>query len=188
MDAQKFQVKLFAEDPSKVDIDALVPVFHGFIREKKLPTLLIDVADYAHVPKGPGVLLVGYEADYYVDFEEGRPGVRYSHKRAATGDLGERLATAFRNALTAASLIEEAPSLGVRFGTAEVQLRVMDRLHAPNDDASVAALRPALDDVLAKVFGGSAYEVTRTGEPREPLTLTIKRSAGEPVSAVAARI
>ncbi len=185
MDVQKFQVKLFAEEGAKVDIDALVPIFHGFIREKKLPTLLIDVADYAHVPNGPGVVLIGHEADYYVDFEAGRPGVRYSRKRDAQGDLAARVGDAFKSALVAAELLER--EAGLRFGTAEVEVRVMDRLRAPNDDASAAALRPALDAVLAKVFAGAPFTVERVGQPRDVLTLKITRAEGEPVSAVAAR-
>ena len=63
MQAQKLQVKFFAN--AEISETALVPVFHDWIRERVVPDeLLIDVADYSHVPDGPGVMIIGHHADY----------------------------------------------------------------------------------------------------------------------------
>ena len=49
-------------ETGEIELEKLVPVFHQWIREKKIPDeLLIDVADYAHVPQGPGVVLIDQE-------------------------------------------------------------------------------------------------------------------------------
>ncbi|MBY0396577.1 MAG: hypothetical protein K2X91_08940, partial [Thermoleophilia bacterium] len=80
-DAVRIGVKLYAEDPAAVRPDRFIPVFHGWIQRGAVPGLLIDVADYAHVPQGPGVMLIGHEADHAIDLGEGRPGVLYQRKR-----------------------------------------------------------------------------------------------------------
>ena len=69
---------------------------------------MIDVANYAHVPKGPGVVLIGHGSDYFIDEGEGRLGLLHSRKRGAP-DAGDRLADAFRRTLHAASLLEATP-------------------------------------------------------------------------------
>ena len=49
-------------------------VFHQWIRDSVCPEMLIDVADYRHVPAGPGVMLIGHEANYSLDNRENRLG------------------------------------------------------------------------------------------------------------------
>ena len=46
----------------------LVPVFHRWIQTGAIPGhLLVDVADYDHVPEGPGILLVAHEGNLGID-------------------------------------------------------------------------------------------------------------------------
>ncbi len=188
MQTEKFQVKLYVEDPTKVDLAALVPVLHGWIREKKVDEPLIDVANYEHVPKGPGVVLIGIVSDFYLDLGEGRPGLLYSKKRTGEGNLRERVAQAFRRAFVAASLLEAEPSLDLRFGTSEILFRIPDRLNAPNDDATFDAVRPVLDEVLGTLFGRGGYSVARAGDPREPFTVRITVREASSLEALAAKL
>jgi hypothetical protein len=185
MNAQKFQVKVYLDGAP--DLEPVIPVFHGWIRDRRVPELLIDVADYRHVPDGPGLMIVGGDTDYYLELAEGRPGLRYSRKRNAKGDLEARIAEAFRRALEAAALLEAEESLSLRFGTSELLFQVFDRLEAPNEDASVDALRPALEAVLAKL-APEGYELAREGDERQPLTLRVKRKGAERPSELAARV
>jgi hypothetical protein len=180
MQTQKIQVKLYATDEAKIDLPALVPVLHGWIREKKVEDALVDVANYDHVPKGPGVVLIGVASDYYLDLGEGRPGLLYSRKREAEGSLRERVADAFRRAFVAASLLESEEALELRFGTSEILFRIPDRLNAPNEDATLEEVRPVLDEVLGTLFGSGAYELERAGEPRDVFTVRIRiKASGE---------
>jgi len=149
MQPEKLQLKLYTDRATGISPEAFVVVFHNWIKKKLLPELMIDVANYAHVPKGPGVALIGHGNDYFIDEGEGRLGLLYSRKRGAT-EPEQRLADAFRRTLHAASLIENDATLAtggakVRLRTDEVQLRINDRLAAPNDDATFAALKPELD-------------------------------------------
>ena len=55
---QRIGVKLFMVDGVSVRPREFVPVFHRWIQTQAVrDQLLIDVADYEHVPEGPGVLL-----------------------------------------------------------------------------------------------------------------------------------
>ena len=120
-DAERVQVKLFAEGEAPKPLD-LIPVFHRWIQDDVVKDeLLVDVADYSHVPQGPGVLLVGHGADWYYDQGEGRPGLLFSRKRAFEGDLRARLRDAFRQALEAAKRLQDDPTTGLRFGTSELK-------------------------------------------------------------------
>ena len=93
-DIVRIGAKLYAQDPSVIDLPAFVPLFHGWIQRRILDGVPIDVADYAHVPDGPGVMLIGHEADRSLDLGEGRPGVLYQRKRDGEGTLEDRFAAA----------------------------------------------------------------------------------------------
>jgi len=109
MSPSKLQLKLFAEGNGQhPSSEAFIPVFHRWIKDHVLAELVIDVANYAHVPKGPGVVLIGHTGDYYLEDGEGRFGLLYSRKRGlASATLEARLGDLFRRTLHAASLLEK---------------------------------------------------------------------------------
>ena len=168
-------------------LQTLIPVFHGWIQENKLPDeLLIDVADYAHVPQGPGVVLIGHQSDYYLDVADDRPGLLYSRKRGFNGDFQAGIDDAFRRALRACRLLEEERELGFEFATDEIFFRVQDRLRAPNEDATYEAYEPALKQAAAALFGGSPL-LERVGGPREPFAVRIHTGSSARVADAFAR-
>ena len=193
MDAQKLQLKIFVSPDSAaaVDAEAFIPVFHRWIKERALPELLVDVASYLHVPKGPGVVLIGHASDYFMDLGEGRLGLLCNRKRAAPPPA-ERLADLARRTLHAAHLLEQDPAFGgkLRFLTGELLFRVNDRLAAPAADPTFAALRPELDDFARKLFGGPANLTRHGGDkdlfavriaaPGAPLATLLERAGGPP--------
>lgn len=173
----ELSVKLFVEDPAAVDLEELIPVFHRWIREDRLDgELPIDVAGYAHVPKGPGVVLICDHAHYYFDERDGRPGIKYRGRRVARGTGEEGITKAFRCALRAAALLEKDPSLGkrYRFRTDTVELGITDRLHAPSDERTLAAVRPAVAAAVRAVYGKPAKSITLASGPREPFLARIE--------------
>lgn len=184
MSVQKFQVKFFVENPEALDLEALIPVLHGFIRDAKLGEFVMDVADYGHVHQGPGVVLIGSGSDYYLDLGDGRPGLLYSRKRDFVGDTEAAFTDAVRRVLTAANLLENEPSLSVRFSLGDAVIRVNDRLAAVNDDASFAKFSPMIEKVLSKALGGSV-SLAREGEARELLTISARGGVGSASDALA---
>ncbi len=186
MEPTKFQVKVYTKS-GDIELEKLIPVFHEWIREKKIPDeLLIDVADYAHVPQGPGVVLIGHQSDYYLDVADDRPGLLYSRKRGFDGDLQAGIDDAFRRALRACELLEKETGLGFEFSTDEVLFRVQDRLQAPNEEATYEAYKPALERTTSAFFGDSA-SFERLGGPREPFAVRINTGAQGSVAEALAR-
>lgn len=171
MQVQQLSVKYFAANPEALAEDELIPVFHDWIREKRIPDqLLIDVADYRHVPSGPGVMLIGHEAHYGVD-RGGGLGLLYARKRDELGEPAPKLRDAFAHALGACALLEDDQRLGgVRFDVGRVVVKVVSRLACANDDEAFAALSPAVAGFLEELCGAPA-ELVRVGDPRDPLSI-----------------
>jgi hypothetical protein len=172
MTLEKVSVKLFASQNVEAPLESYIPVFHRWIRETKLEELLIDVADYTHVPRGIGVLLVGHGSDVAIDQGEDRPGLLFCRKRALPAGA-ELVTDALSRALQAAALLDSDPEVhGPKgFGKSEVLFRFPDRLHVANDDASFEQVRPLVSAALAEVLPGAKFTLRREGEPREPLTI-----------------
>jgi hypothetical protein len=165
---QHVNVKLLASEGAGVDLEPLIRIFHGWIRDRVVEELLLDVADYRHVPEGPGVMVIGHQANYSVDDTDGRLGVRYNRKAALDGTNQDRLAQAARAALGAFQRLESEESLKskLRFGGRDIELFINDRALAPNGDATRAAAQPELEAFFGKLFGGGEYTLTREAEPR----------------------
>lgn len=181
MDLHKFCVKFFAEDPSAVKLDAFIPVYHRWIQKQAVEGMLVDVADYGHLPQSPGVLLVAHEADYCMDAMEGPLGLLYNRKSASAGRLSDRITSAFRAALGACVKLENEPEfLGkLKFKAGAPVFIANDRLNAPNTEEAFQALRSDLAAALAKVFP-SNFELRRASpDPRNRLTVQI--TSAEPV-------
>jgi len=180
MKARKVQIKLFVDTPRDLDPEPFVPVFHRWIQDHALDDMLIDVAQYGHVHQGPAVLLVGHGSDYAIDFGEGKVGLLYSRKREAPSDAAECVKDALRRALAAAKKLEEDPSLPkpVRFRSDEILFRLNDRLLAPNDTATFAAVEPILKSALAPLFGAPPA-LEQRGTARELFTVAAKAPNGK---------
>jgi hypothetical protein len=173
VNAAKLQVKVFI-DGDVPHAERFIPVFHDWIKHHKLAELLIDVANYAHVPKGPGVALIGHEADYFIDDADGRAGLLYSRKREAPAP-DVRLGDAFRRALNAAAMLETSFEGKLRFRTDELLFRINDRLAAPAGEATFASLRPELDAFCGKLLGG--HKLALVGGAKQLFSVKITADA-----------
>jgi len=180
--SERLQLKLYLEPSAHFELEALIPVFHRVIREQLIKELLIDVVDYSHVPDGPGVVLIGHEADYYVGALDGASGLVYSRKRGGPGP-DARLEDALRRLVNVARLLEQESSLKWRFKSGELSLRLTDRLHAPNDDATFAATRAEVEALFGRVYGGSVA-IERLPAAKEPLSLRIKAASSPSLEAL----
>ena len=168
----KLQVKLFLDRPLAAGVEPFIGVFHDWVKHHKLPELLIDVANYAHVPKGPGVALIGNDGDYFIDETDGRPGLLYSRKREPPPPA-ERLRDAFRRTLNAALLLEKEQSVApLHFRTDEFLFRINDRLAAPSTEATFTALRPALESFSTELFAAPA-QLALTSTPKQLFAVKI---------------
>jgi len=170
-------VKLFVADSSGVRLKELIPVFHRWIKEDLLPDELpIDVANYEHVPKGPGIVLICDKAHYYFDVRAGRAGLRYRARREARASGGEAVTRAFGAALHAARLLEADPVLEgrYRFRTDEVEFGIYDRLLAPSDAGTLSRVGPELEEAVRGLYGPDDVTCVLSSGPKEPFMVTVK--------------
>jgi hypothetical protein len=177
-------VKIFARN--NVDLAPAIPVFHRWIQENACPELLIDVADYRHVPAGPGVLLVGHEANYSLDSAEERLGLLYNRKAALNGTTRHKIWQAIEAALHACRRLEDEPAFEglLRFDAGDCEIIFNDRLLTPNTEATWAVLQPDLDSVLRSLFGPMPYTLRRAGEPRERLRAAARTATPVEVASI----
>ena len=188
---RRLSVKFMADPPDgPLDLEPYIGLFHRFIQERSLEGLLIDVADYAHVPDGPGILLVGHEVDYGVDLGGGRPGLLVTRKRHGDAGLPRVLEDALRKGLVALAAIARSGVGALRFRTDSLQIQILDRLVAPNAEAGFEALRAGAEPVLAALYGKAGLELVRdhAGDPRRPLALRVAAVGAPDAEALLARL
>ncbi len=172
MNVQHINIKFYLENPEAVNLAEYAAVFNTWIQNQRMEELLIDVADYLHVHNGPGIMLIGHEADYSLDHRAGRLGLLYNRKEQLKGTTQEKLAQAVQAALTAAQILEKEN--GLKFNTQEVQVIINDRLLAPNTVETFELLEPDLKAFFEMLYNGAGYTLTHQADPRERFTFNVK--------------
>jgi hypothetical protein len=191
MQIQQLELKLFLEEGLAIDQAALIPIFHRWIRDDQLgrEVLLIDVADYRHVPDGPGVMLVADGAQWRVDEAAGQVGLVFARKRDEPGEARGKLAEAFRYALTACQLLEKEPTLRpLRFRADRARITVMSRRVIGGDRAGFAAFEPEVRALAASIYPGADLTIEHANQPREALTVELRASQAPSPAELLARL
>ena len=155
MQVQRVHVKLFTDAPEPIPLDPFLDIFARWREEKTDPHGWVDLADYAHVARGPGVMLIGKQGNLSFDLADPGPGILYANKDGLEGPLEERLLETFRRSLALATRLVSEPDypkgLAPRAGFWE--LRLNDRLETPNTEENDRKLRPAVESVLEQLLG-----------------------------------
>ena len=177
-------IRLYAVSGSVPDT-TIIPIFHRWIRDRMLDFVFIDVADYAHVPEGPGVMLVTDGVTFGLDRADGRVALLAQQRRPAEGTMADAIALALQQTLAVADALEREGSLRgtLSFDRSRIRIEINDRLLAPNDDASFDIFAPAVLEATGRLFRGSPPTVTRVrGDTRG--RLAIDTSVGELLESV----
>lgn len=190
---KRIAVKLFTADSDagvdEIDLPKYIRVFHEFIKQKKVEGILIDVADYGHVPEGPGVVLIGHDVDYSIDLNGGRAGILALSKRIEEGNLADLLDDAVRKCLLAVKAVEEDGTTGTSFSTAVLRVQLADRLAAPNTDTGYAEFQSEFEALATRVFGDGATVARVEGdEPRRMLGADLSAGSAEDLDTLLARL
>jgi len=190
MEIQHVNVKLMVSGATIADLEPLIPVFHRWIQGQVFDELLLDIADYGHVPQGPGVVLIGYQADYGVDDTRGELGVRYNRKAPLDGTNQTRLKQAACCALKACQRLESEAALDgkIRFDGRGVEVFVNDRILAPNNEQNRKTLDPEFRSFFSTLFRGSDYALAYDTDPRHLLGVTAKSSKAFSVAELIANL
>jgi hypothetical protein len=176
MELQHVNVKLFAENPEQVEQDRFTPIFHRWIQEQNGEELLIDVADYLHVDAGPGIVLIGDEADYSMDNSNHRLGLRYNRKAPLPGDNQERFRHALKSVLGACLRLEGDASLAgkLKFNRKEIEFFINDRALAPNTNAIFVSCKGELEKFFREIFNGNNFTMEHNPDPRVRFGVLVK--------------
>lgn len=192
MDAFKITIKLYAESDTFAPAE-FVPVFHGWIQNQSFPDhLLIDVTDYAHVPAGPGTLVVSSEANVHMDRGDNRLGLLYVRKRPIPGatNFREQMRGTLAAALTAAALLEADPALSgrLRFRTDEIAVRINDRLLAPNTVETFEAVKEDVEAVATELHGGATVSLALTASSLSLFEVVVRTPQNAPIAGLFDRL
>ena len=195
MESVKYDLKLFLQDASQVNLEDFIPVFHDWIQHQRLDELLIDVVDYRHVHDGPAVMLIAHDAHYAIDMAGGRMGLLYSRRREthpsrnAIQSVTERLRSVLHCALKACRFLETEPALQgrVKFGGDEMLLRINDRLVSSTLDA-FDDLQSHLQPVLERLYPGCQVEMAPCDGTDSRLAATIKTTEDTGVATLCSRL
>jgi hypothetical protein len=175
MELQHVNAKIMVEGDLAVDPGRFIDVFHRWIREGVIEGLLIDVADYRHVPDGPGVTLIGFDSDYSMDNAGGNWGVLYNRKSPLEGSNDDRLLGALKSAVQACKLLEaEFADDGLKFSRQKFELFINDRALAPNTDETWDTCQPILQSFLKSALGHDDFALQRESEPRRRFGVTVE--------------
>jgi len=170
---QHVNVKFFVDGELSVDMERFIEVFHGWVAKQSFSELLIDVADYRHVPAGPGVVMVGHEADYAMDNRENRPGLLYNRKAALAGSNEDRFVDALKSAARVCLMLEQEFD-GLQFCRQQLQFCINDRALAPNNEETLQACQVELPQVISQIAATDGFSIEYDSDPRRRFGGTIK--------------
>lgn len=181
-DLHKIGIKFHTARGDDLPLTDFIPVFHRWIQEGLLEDVMIDVADYSHVPAGPGTMLITHEGNYAVDETGDQRGFVYYSKHEVPGNtLEQRLAAVCRKNLAACKLLEEdgATKGKIAFDYGQIEIFSNDRLHGANTDTAWQAFEPALASFMGRLYPGKEYDISRGGsDPRERLSAHVSLTNG----------
>jgi rhodanese-related sulfurtransferase len=146
------RIKLsFPATSPPADLEPAIAVFHRFIQRGLVEGLILDVADYRHVPQGPGVLLVGHDVDYGV--EEG--GFTVVRKRRAEDAASTQVRDALRMGLGAMDALAADGALDLAIDRARFTVAAFDRREGTPEEVA-ASLRDELEPLVTELYGTDA--------------------------------
>jgi hypothetical protein len=177
MNLQRFCVKFYARPGATIEEGIFIEVFHEWIRYQKLAGVLIDVADYRHVPNGPGVMLITHDINFSMEHTDGRFGLLAQRKLGQGRDHVARLVDLVRSTAAFGALLESDWRIKGKLNLEGGLFHYMsnDRLLAPNTTESFAAVQPDLTAAAALIYPGQNVSITRLeNDPRDRLTIAVE--------------
>lgn len=177
MNIDRFAVKFPVQANEEFDQASLIPILHEWIRLKTLPGTLLDVADYRHVPDGPGIMLITYETNYALDEGDGQLGLYAQRKVGGEESPAERITDLVRSTAKFGDLLEQDSRLQgqLQFKGNEFLFIANDRLCAPNTQEGFETLKPTLEVVTQHLYPGQTVQLSKLeNDARERLTIKVK--------------
>jgi len=191
MKPHRMSIRLLLENSMSASNQNLIPVFHSWIQRQAIPRhLLVDVHDYSHVPKGPGILLYGHEGSFSLDLGQDPAGLLYQRTQRSEGSFQDQLAETLRPLLQGCCLLEsqKLPGDSLEFRTNEFRISIHDRLNAPNTEETYHRLRPLLSEFLEHTLDSDRFTFNHLSDPKELFAVDVRVDASPPARELLSRL
>jgi hypothetical protein len=190
MNLQRIQIKIASNAPADLALEPFIEIFGRWRKEKEHPAEWVDLADYAHMVRGPGIVLIGQRCNFSFDMADGGPGILYAAKKGLSGSAEERIASAFEWCLEMTERLagEKEFPFGVALQTDTMEIRLNDRLETANTAATDEEVRPAVIQVLDRLFGPKGYNLTLHSDPAQCYGFSIAAKKAEPLDVLRKRL
>ena len=178
MDLQKFGIKLYLTTHGSFDSKDFIPVFHNWIQDKVVDDhMLIDVADYSHIPDGPGVMLIAHEGHFSLDQENYQSGIMYMRKTEIEGDFIQRFNKVLTTTIEAANrLAKNNINKDVDFKNNSFRFIANDRLCAENTADNQELYKHKIQKALDGTYPGCQCAFEDISSEYERLAFTVNFS------------
>ena len=178
-DLQRIHVKVLADAPLDLDLDPFLTIFGRWRHEKDHPAQWVDLADYAHMAKGPGILLAGKQGNFGVSRDDPGLGLLYAGKAGFEGDVEQRFLEAFRRCLDLSVRIVAEPEYpeALKLEPGSWELFINDRLNFPNNEATDNLLRSPIEAALNTLFGPGNYTLAPDRDPQRRYAFSIRATS-----------
>ena len=178
-DLQRIDLKVFVDAPENPDFDPILTAFARWRHEADAPSDWVDLADYAHMSRGAGVVIVGKQGIFGVTRFDPGLGLYYSGRGEYEGSSAERVLETFRRhlSLTAALVGEPEYPAALKTLAGSWELAINDRLDFPNNGETDRLLRPSIEAALDKLFGPGGYEMVQDGDHQRRYGFSIQANS-----------
>lgn len=176
MDLQRIDLKAALDAPRNAPLDSLLAIFGRWRNDKEHPARWVDLADYAHMSRGAGILIVGKQGIFGVTRFDPGLAVYYSGRDDYEGSVEQRITESFRRHLALTAALFAAPEYPAEMKalTGAWELTLNDRLHFPNNEATDALVGREIRAALDSVLGPGAYETTLESDSQKRYGFTIQ--------------
>ncbi len=189
-DLQRVAVKMLTDAPLDLNLNPFLSIFGRWRTEKEHPGVWVDLADYAHMPRGPGIVLIGKNCNFSFDMGGAAPGPLYVSKQGLEGTPEDRLASVLRSCfeLTRRLLAEAEFPASVHLRTGSLELTFNDRLETPNDAATDHTLRPVVLTTLDRLLGAGGYHLALEPDSNRRYGFSIQARGSDPLETLLSRL
>lgn len=173
-------IRICSEGATGIDLPEVIPVFHRWIQRGIVDGPLVDVADYSHVNRGPGIVLIAFDANYAIDILDGRLGLTWYRKRPSGLSLKDTLTDGARRLVALCVALEAEPEFcgRLKFRADTITLFSNDRLLAPNTVSTEEEWRPVLHALGQAMWGTTDVQLERLANDARERFSVVLRSAG----------
>ena len=182
MPTHKISVKLYLEQGQDIAPETWFKTFNTWISAHNGSDVLLDVADYSHVPAGPVTILLGHQYDISVDDADQKRGLLYNRKQPNGDDFSQQLSASIRAACETCQRFQAEEGLeGASFRGNEIRLILNDRLNAPNTAETLNGIQKDLDALLNQLYDGANVTIEQREDAKQRFTLDIRAEGDWPV-------